>query len=214
MGAGNRWQQLRQSVGPGPGPGCATTLEEPGTATMPRTLKEEEEQRFLGWAQELGRVFRSLQHASIPEKVQAYKQAEKRILKETRTAYEKQEMQRRVAEFLLMELRFGPWRVFSPHLRRLERLGYTTMIERLYACSWAAHACQGSPAGVRKTAALIADIERRLRGRKLHPELQEQFDTALARARSLAGLPPKPSKVAVSGRSPRTASGRRRRADH
>ncbi len=181
---------------------------------MPRTLKPEEEQRFLVWAQGLDRLYQSLRQASTPEKIQAYRQLEKRILKETRTAYEKQEMQRRVAEFLLMDIRFGPWRVFSPHLRRLERLGYTTMIERLYACSWAAHACQGSPAGVRKTAALIADIERRLRGRKLHPELQEQFDTALARARRLAGLPPKPSKVAVSGASPQRASGRRRPADH
>ena len=181
---------------------------------MPRTLTQEEEQRFLEWAQELGRVFRSLQHASIPEKVQAYKQAEKRILKETRTAYEKQEMQRRVAEHLLMELRFGPWRVFSPHLRRLERLGYSSMFSRLYACAWSAHACQGSPAGVRKTAALIADIERRLRGRKVHPKVQEEFDHGLARARSLAGLPPKPSKAAVSAPSRRTASGRRRRAGH
>jgi hypothetical protein len=25
--AGNRWQYLRQSVGPGPGPGCASTLD-------------------------------------------------------------------------------------------------------------------------------------------------------------------------------------------
>jgi len=189
---------------------------------MPRTLTPEEEQRFLSWAQGLDRLYMSLRQASTPEKIQAYRQLEKRILKETRTAYEKQEMQRRVAERLLMDIRFGPWRVFSPHLRRLERLGYTTMLERLYACAWAAHACQGSPAGVRKTAALIADIERRLRGHKLIPELQEQFDTTLARARSLAGLPPKkekarkrqPSTAAVSGRSPRKASGRRRPAGH
>jgi hypothetical protein len=161
---------------------------------MPRALTQEEEQRFLSWAQELGRVFRSLQHASISEKVQAYKQLEKQILKETRTAFEEQEMRRRVAERLLMETRFGPWKEFSPHLRRLERLGYSSMISRLYACLWAAQAAQGSPAGVRKSATLIADIERRLRGRKVHPEVRAEFDASLARARSFAGLPPKKTK--------------------
>jgi hypothetical protein len=162
---------------------------------MPRTLTPEEEQRFLSWAQGLDRLYMSLRQASTPEKLQAYKQYEKRVLAETRTAYEKQEMQRRVAERLLMDIRFGPWKVFSPHLRRLERLGYSSMFSRLYACAWAAHACQGSPAGVRKTAALIADIERRLRGRKVHPEVRAEFETSLARARTLAGLPPKKTKA-------------------
>jgi hypothetical protein len=161
---------------------------------MPRTLTQEEEQRFLSWAQGLDRLFPSLRHASTPEKIQAYKQYEKRVLAETRTAFEKQEMRRRVAERLLMETCLGPWREFSPHLRRLERLGYSSMFSRLYACLWSAQAAQGSPAGVRKTAALITDIERRLRGRKVHPEVRAEFEASLARARTFAGLPPKKTK--------------------
>jgi hypothetical protein len=155
---------------------------------MPRPLTQEEEKRFLGWAQERGRLLRSLRDASIPEQVRAYKQLEKRILQETRTAFERQEMQRRIAEDLLRATSAGPWRGFSPYLRRMERLGYSSMDCRLLVCAWAAQACKGSPAGRRKTAELIEDFERRTRGRKLPPELREQFDIALAWARRLAGL--------------------------
>ncbi|MGZ3458606.1 MAG: hypothetical protein ACXU86_08885, partial [Archangium sp.] len=130
---------------------------------MPRHLTQEEEQRFMGWAQELDRQTLALRHASIPEKIQAYKQLEKRVLKETRTAFERREMQRRITETLLMVSSAGPWRAFSPYLRRMERLGYSSMDCRLLVCAWAAQASKGSPAGVRKTAALIADIERRSR---------------------------------------------------
>jgi hypothetical protein len=155
---------------------------------MPRPLTREEEERFKGWAQERDRLILALQNASIPEKVQAYKQLEKRVLKEAHTAYEKQEMRRRITEDLLMATMAGTWRGFSPYLRRMERLGYSSMDCRLLVCAWAAQASKGSAAGVRKTAALIADFERRLRGRKLHPGLREQIDITLTRARKFAGL--------------------------
>ncbi|WP_331114036.1 hypothetical protein [Archangium sp.] len=142
----------------------------------------------MGWARELESLFLPLREASIPEQVQAYKQLEKRILKETRTAFERQEMRRRIAETLLMVTSAGPWRGFSPYLRRMERLGYSSMDCRLLVCSWAAQATKGSLAGRRKTAALIAEFERRARGRKLYPELRQQIDHMLTRARRFAGL--------------------------
>ncbi|HEX8822913.1 MAG TPA: hypothetical protein VF794_23500 [Archangium sp.] len=155
---------------------------------MPRHLTPEQEERFMGWARELESLFLPLREASIPEQVQAYKQLEKRILKETRTAFERQEMRRRIAETLLMVTSAGPWRGFSPYLRRMERLGYSSMDCRLLVCSWAAQATKGSLAGRRKTAALIAEFERRARGRKLYPELRQQIDHMLTRARRFAGL--------------------------
>lgn len=155
---------------------------------MPRHLTREQEARFMGWARERDRLILELQSASIAEKVQAYKQLEKRILKEASTAFEKQEMRRRITEDLLMATMAGSWRGFSPYLRRMERLGYSSMDCRLLVCAWAAQAARGSVAGVRKTAALIADFERRLRGRKLPPGLREQIDVTLARARKSAGL--------------------------
>jgi hypothetical protein len=144
----------------------------------------------MAWAQERGRVFRAVHGAPIPEQVHAFKQLEKRILEETRTEFERQEMRRRLTEDMLRATSAGPWRGFSPYLRRMERLGYSSMDCRLLVCSWSAQACKGSPAGRRKTAELIADFERRARGRKLHPGLREQIDLALTRARRLAGLDP------------------------
>jgi hypothetical protein len=149
-------------------------------------LKQEE--RFMNWARERENLFLTLQHASIPEKVRAYRQLEKRILQETRTAHEQQVIQRRIAMDLLVAASDGPWRGFSPYLRRAERLGYASMFDRLMACVLSAQASKGSPVGVRKTAVLIADIERRTRGRKLPPGVREEVDTTLARARRFAGL--------------------------
>jgi hypothetical protein len=155
---------------------------------MPRQLTREEEERSLRWARERERLFIALRNASVAEKLQAYKQFEKRRLKEVRTAFEKREARRRIAEDLIVATSDGPWRLFSPYLRRLERLGYSTMDRRLLACVMSAKASKGSPTGVRKTAELIAGIERRTRGRKYHPALREEINGALARARSFAGL--------------------------
>jgi hypothetical protein len=171
---------------------------------MLRHLTKESEQRFMGWAQERDQLTLSILESSIPEKVQAYKQFEKRVLKEARTALEKQEMRRRITEDLLMATMAGPWRGFSPYLRRMERLGYSSMDCRLLVCAWSAQASKGSPAGVRKTAALIADFERKMRGKKLHPGLQQQIDTVLARARSLASLSPSKSEAGATKRHKRT----------
>jgi hypothetical protein len=135
------------------------------------------------------RLFLSLRDASVAEQLQAYKRLEKQLLKEeARTATEQRELRRRIAEDLLTAASDGPWRLFSPYLRRMERLGYSGMDRRLLACVLAAMASKGSPAGRRKTAELITDIERRTRGRKYHPALREEINGALERARKLAGL--------------------------
>lgn len=149
----------------------------------------------MRWAQERDQLTLSLLEASISEKVQAYKQLEKSILQEAQTAFEKQEMKRRITEDLLMATMVGSWRGFSPYLRRMERLGYSSMDCRLLVCAWSAQASKGSPAGVRKTAALIVEFERKTRGKKLHPGLQQQIATVLTRARTFVGLSPSRSGV-------------------
>ncbi len=160
---------------------------EQNAVAMPRLLTQANE-RSLRIGQERDRLFLSLRNASVAEKIQAYEQLEKRLLKEVRTAAEERELRRRIAEDLIMATREGPWRLFSPYLRRLERLGYSTMDRRLLACVMSAMASSGSPTGKRKTAELIADIERRTRGKKYHPALWEEINGALARARKFAGL--------------------------
>jgi hypothetical protein len=176
---------------------------------MPRRLTQEE--RFMNWARERESLILPLMRAPIPEKVRAYKQLEKRILKEARTAYEQQVIRRRISMDLLVATSDGPWRVFSPYLRRVERLGYTSMFDRLLACVLAAQASKGSPTGVRKAVALIADVERRIRGRKLHPGVREEFDGGLARARRLAGLDTGRDTV-KEGKRPKKAGAREPRS--
>jgi hypothetical protein len=172
----------------------------------------EKEERSLRVGQERGRLFRSIRNASVAEQIQAYKQLEKRLLRDEPTATEKRELRRRIAEDLVMATREGPWRLFSPYLRRLEKLGYSTMDCRLFACVMAAMASKGSLTGRRKTAELIADIERRTRGRKYHPELRWEIDHALARARMFAGLDTEESATQGRGRRKKTASRGRRSA--
>lgn len=155
---------------------------------MPRQVKQEE--RFMRWAQERENLFLTLRHASIPEKLAAYRLLEKRLLKETRTVREQQVIRRRMSMDLLAAASQGTWRGFSPYLRRMERLGYDSLLDRVLACVLAAQASKQSPAGRRKAAAFIADIERRTRGRKLHPGVREEMEGALARARKLLGIAP------------------------
>jgi hypothetical protein len=175
-----------------------------------------EEERSLHIGQQRDRLFLSLRNASISEKIQAYKQFEKRLLKEERTASGRRELRRRIAEDLLVAASDGPWRGFSPYLRRLERLGYSTMDRRLLACVMSAMASKGSLRGRRKTAELIADVERRTRGQKYHPALWEEINGALTRARTFANLSPEDIAKASkrrknpSGRAPSQSSSRRR----
>lgn len=155
---------------------------------MPRPLTRESEERFMRWAQERDHLALALRNAPIAERLQAYRRFEKRILREARTAFETLEMRRRVTESMLMATMEGPWKGFSPYLRRMERLGYSSMDCRMLVLAWAARATKGSAAGRRKTAALISEFERRLRGRKLHPAYLEQLRIALTRARHFAEL--------------------------
>lgn len=154
---------------------------------MPRHMKAEED-RLWRLAQEWGRLYLSLRDAAVAEKLQAFKQLEKRFLREMRTAAGKREVQRKITKTFLMETCSGPWRGFSPYLRRMERLGYPSMDDRLLVCCWAAQAAKGSAVGVRRTTALIADFERRVRIRPPHPVVLEQVEFALARARGFIGL--------------------------
>jgi hypothetical protein len=178
-------------------------------ASMPGHLKKEEDARLWRLAQEWDRLYPSLRHAALAEKIQAFKQLEKRFLKEMRTAGGKREVQRRITQTLLMETCAGPWRRFSPYLRRMERLGYSTMDCRLLVCGWAAQAARGSPVGLRRTAALIADFERRARLRPPHPAAREQVAFSLARARSLIGLDTEEATVVGKRRERTTSRGHR-----
>jgi hypothetical protein len=176
---------------------------------MPGHLTKREGECLGRLAQEWDRLYLSLLRAPIAEKILAFKQLEKRFLKEMRTAAGKRQVQRRSTQTLLMETCAGPWRMFSPYLRRMERLGYSSMDERLLVCGWAAQAARGSPAGLRKTAELIADFERRARLRPPHPAAREQVESSIARAKSLIGLGTEIAEGGSKRRKKSHARGRR-----
>ncbi|MFY0523198.1 hypothetical protein ACN28I_08455 [Archangium gephyra] len=155
---------------------------------MPGHLTKAEDERLWRLAQEWDRLYLSLLRAPITEKIPAFKQLEKRFLKEMRTAAGRRQVQRRITETLLMETCTGPWRRFSPYLRRMERLGYRSMDDRLLVCCWAAQAARGSPAGLRRATALMADFERRARIRPPAPKARAQVEFMLTRARGFIGL--------------------------
>jgi hypothetical protein len=177
---------------------------------MPGHLTKAEDERLGRLAQEWDRLYLSLLRAPITEKIPAFKQLEKRFLKEMRTAAGKRQVQRRITKTLLMEACTGPWRRFSPYLRRMERLGYPSMDDRLLVCGWAAQAARGSPAGLRRTAALIADFERRARLQPPHPAAREQVESSLAQAKRILGLGSE--TIATRGKRSRKPNARSRRS--
>lgn len=150
------------------------------------TAKEE---RYLRWGQERDRLFLALREAPVDEKVRAYQQLEKQLRKEARTKFEDREIQRGITTDLLRATSSSNWTTLSPYLRRMERIGYSGMDERLLVCVLAAEAARGSRAGMKKVSALIEDAERRSR-RRLDPSATlEEIRHALSRARRFAGLP-------------------------
>ncbi|OJH38787.1 hypothetical protein [Cystobacter ferrugineus] len=175
---------------------------------MPRTLTRQTQERFLRFGQERGNLFRALGDAPIAEKVRTYKLFEKRSVAEARTTFEKLELRRRITEDILMITCTGPWRGFSPYLRRMEKLGYSSMDCRLLVCGWSARASKDSSAGKRKTAELLASFEQRTRSRKMPPALRKQTKGVLARARQLAGLDDLRAAHEERGQPRRTKVGR------
>lgn len=150
------------------------------------------ERLLLRCARERDQLALSLRHAGVREKVEAYKRLEKALLKEASEGTETREIQRRITEDLLVATSSAPWALFAPYLRRIERLGYSSFDRRILVCAMAAQAARGSRAGLRKAAGLIEDLEHRAaRSRRLHPSFRDEIESALARARTVAGLPPK-----------------------
>jgi hypothetical protein len=147
---------------------------------------------FLRCGRELDRLTLAFSKAVPSVKLQAYKDLERRLLKEARTAFQRREIQRRITEGLLRALSSGPWDVFEPILKRIERLGYSTLDRRVFVCVVTAEASKGSVPGVQKTKRMISDIEQRAArlNRLLPPRIRLEIIAALGRARQVAGIRP------------------------
>jgi hypothetical protein len=112
------------------------------------------------------------------------------LLKEVESPLERREIRRRVAEHLLVAARREGWATFIPYLRRMERLGYTTLFKRLWVCVMAAEATRGTPDASRKVMTLIANAERHVNTAPDWSVSRKQAIALVERARRLAGIPP------------------------
>lgn len=149
------------------------------------TTKQE---RSLRAGQARDRLFIALKGQSSVVRVLAYQKLERALLKEAGSATERRELRRRITTDLLRATKAAGWSVFSRHLRRMERLGYVDLDERLLVCVMTAEAGAGSPSGTKTTARLIAEIERRARSVKNSERRLWELNNALARARAFARL--------------------------
>jgi len=147
---------------------------------------ETKTERYLRWGQARDQLFLSMRQSSKEERVTAYEQLEKKLLKEAHSPFERREIQRRITADVLRATAPGGWSGFAPRLRRMERLGYTDIDDRVLVCVLTAQASAGAPAGIRKATELIADLERR--SRRLDPERRREIGHALERARQFAGI--------------------------
>jgi hypothetical protein len=88
---------------------------------------------------ELDYLFVTFHHAKAPVEVEvlALRDFEKRFLRETRSDFERRQIRRLTARATRTNvfLQFTTWEQFGPHLRRVQRVGYTDLRMRVHvAC--------------------------------------------------------------------------------
>lgn len=123
-----------------------------------------------------------------------YKELERHLLRSViETAFERKELQRRIAERLFTEAftHDCPWPVFGRALRRIQRLGYSN-VERRYhvAClyaMWCARHREHDPHQARR---LLDETERHLLRLPRSSRLRQGLMEALAEKRRETGLQP------------------------
>jgi hypothetical protein len=103
---------------------------------------------------------------SFAELESRLKALERQLLRTVvKTAYERREVQRRIAETLFTEAfaRGCPWPVFGRAFRRIQRLGYSHVERRYHVASLYAQWCFEHPAHSGKTEQILDEAERSIR---------------------------------------------------
>ena len=130
-------------------------------------VSDSSERRFM----EVARALEQTLVASFDDSFEAlesrFKVLERHLLRSVvRTAYERQEVQRRIAEAIFTEA-YGhncPWPVFGRTLRRIHRLGYSNVERRYHVACLYARWCQRHPQHDNREARRILDeTERSIR---------------------------------------------------
>jgi hypothetical protein len=157
-------------------------------------LSQSSERRFVKVARAVDQLLVKTAGDSFEELEPRFKALELSLLRSVvKTAYERQEVRRRIAETLFTEAygRNCPWPVFGRTLRRIQRLGYSNVERRYHVACLYAQWCRRHPQQDDHEARRMLDEAERsiLRLPRTHP-LREWLQKELAGARARTGFQP------------------------
>jgi hypothetical protein len=115
---------------------------------------------------ELDYLFVTFHQAKAPVEVevQALRDFERRFLQEARSDFERRQLRRLTARANLTNvfLQFTTWKQFGPHLRRVQRVGYTDLSMRVHVACLYVQSLPSFPERAREAFTMLADAERRV----------------------------------------------------
>ncbi len=160
--------------------------------TLPVKLSESSARRFMEVARAMDQLLVKTFDDSFEQLEPKFKALEHRLLHSVvRTKYERQEVQRRIAETIFTEAygRNCPWHVFGPTLRRIRRLGYSNVERRYHVACLYARWCQRHPQhDNREARRLLDETERSVRRLPHGNSLRKWLSSALSELRVQTGF--------------------------
>ena len=158
-------------------------------------LSQSSERRFMEVARTLDQALVSSFKDSFEELEPRFKSLERHLLRSVvKTAYERQEVQRRIAETLFTEAygRNCPWPIFGRTLRRIQRLGYSNVERRYHVACLYAQWCRRHPQhDDRQARRMLDEAELSIRRLPRGSNLREGLLKALSGARARTGFQPR-----------------------
>lgn len=142
-------------------------------------------------ARSLGELVVSTSMDSFEELEPKFKTLERRLLARSSSAFERREIRRRIAEALLTQSFANDcaWAVFKRALRRIQRLGYSSVDRRYHVAAIYALWCERHPEHDRREARFLLDeAEERIRRLPRRNVSREEMLKGLAEVRAQTGF--------------------------
>lgn len=155
-------------------------------------VSDSSERRFMEVARALEQTLVDSFDDSFDTLESRFKLLERHLLRSVvTTAYERQEVRRRIAEAIFTEA-YGhdcPWTVFGRTLRRIHRLGYSNVERRYHVACLYARWCQRHPRhDNREARRMLDETERSIRCLPHENSLRQWLLRALSELRAQTGF--------------------------
>jgi hypothetical protein len=155
-------------------------------------VSDSSERRFMEVARALEQTLVDSFNDSFEALESRFKSLERHLLRSVvTTAYERQEVRRRIAEAIFTEA-YGndcPWPVFGRTLRRIHRLGYSNVERRYHVACLYARWCQQHPRhDNREARRMLDEAERSIRRLPHGNSLRQWLLSALSELRAQTGF--------------------------